>query len=81
MKLNWINRQDVPARSVALGTFDGVHRGHQKLLEEAIARKPQGGTSCVFTFDIPPVQYFRGTLLSEYFRAPPSSFAPLALTK
>ena len=50
MKLNWINRQDVPARSVALGTFDGVHRGHQKLLEEAIARKPQGGTSCVFTF-------------------------------
>nr|NLJ03932.1 bifunctional riboflavin kinase/FAD synthetase [Bacillota bacterium] len=62
MKLNWINRQDVPARSVALGTFDGVHRGHQKLLEEAIARKPQGGTSCVFTFDIPPVQYFRGTL-------------------
>lgn len=62
MQLNWINRQDSPARSVALGTFDGVHRGHQKLLEETIARKPRGGTSSVFTFDIPPVQYFRGTL-------------------
>ena len=57
MKLNWIKRQNSPARSVALGTFDGVHLGHQKLLQEAIARKTVGGTSCVFTFDIPPEQY------------------------
>lgn len=62
MRLNWINRQNSPARSIALGTFDGVHLGHQKLLEETIARKPAGGTSCVFTFDIPPEQYFRGRL-------------------
>ncbi|HBG02654.1 MAG TPA: hypothetical protein DDW87_13990 [Firmicutes bacterium] len=62
MKLNWIKRQNSPARSVALGTFDGVHLGHQKLLQEAIARKTVGGTSCVFTFDIPPEQYFRGRL-------------------
>lgn len=62
MRLNWINRQDSPTRSVALGTFDGVHRGHQKLVEETMARKPVGGTSCVFTFDIPPEQYFRGRL-------------------
>ncbi len=62
MGLNWINRQNSTARSIALGTFDGVHRGHQKLLEETIARKPIGGTSCVLTFDIPPEQYFRGSL-------------------
>lgn len=62
MRLNWINRQNSPARSIALGTFDGMHLGHQKLLDETIARKPPEGTSCVFTFDIPPEQYFRGRL-------------------
>lgn len=62
MKLNWINQQNSPARSIALGTFDGVHRGHQKLLMEAISRKPREGTSCVLTFDIPPEQFFRGEL-------------------
>ncbi len=62
MRLNWINRQDSFARSIALGTFDGVHLGHQRLLEETMARRPLEGTSCVFTFDIPPEQYFRGHL-------------------
>jgi riboflavin kinase/FMN adenylyltransferase len=62
MKLNWIQRQNPTARSVALGTFDGVHLGHQRLLQEAIARKTLGGTSCVCTFDIPPEQYFQGRL-------------------
>ncbi len=62
MKLHWMNRQNSPARSIALGTFDGVHRGHQQLLKETIARRPEGGTSSVLTFDIPPEQYFRGEL-------------------
>ena len=60
MKLNWINQQNSNARSVALGTFDGVHLGHQKLLEKALMLKPKGGTSCVFTFDLPPEQFFQG---------------------
>ncbi|HKM43795.1 MAG TPA: hypothetical protein VJZ70_07360 [Limnochordia bacterium] len=70
MELNWIDRQDSPARSIALGTFDGVHRGHQELLRETIARQPQGGTSSVLTFSIPPEQYFRGQLqlLSTFSR-------------
>lgn len=50
----------VRARSVALGTFDGVHLGHQKLLQEAIRLTPMQGSSCVFTFDLPPEQYFKG---------------------
>ncbi|HHT69008.1 MAG TPA: hypothetical protein GXZ85_07115 [Firmicutes bacterium] len=62
MRLKWVNKQNSTARSIALGTFDGVHRGHQKLLEETIARKPANGTSCVFTFDTPPEQYFRDEL-------------------
>lgn len=60
MELRWINEQKTSARSVALGTFDGVHLGHQKLLETAVACRPAGGTSAVFTFDYPPEQFFRG---------------------
>lgn len=61
-KLNWINRKSSVGRSVALGTFDGVHLGHQKLIHEAVHRRPQAGSSCVFTFDVPPEQYFKGNL-------------------
>lgn len=60
MKLNWINQQSSIARSVALGTFDGVHKGHQGLLKTTLRLKPQGGTSAVFTFDMPPEQFFKG---------------------
>lgn len=68
MELRWINEQKTSARSVALGTFDGVHLGHQKLLETAVACRPAGGTSAVFTFDYPPEQFFRGQfrLLSAF---------------
>lgn len=58
--LNWINKKEVSARSVALGTFDGVHLGHQRLLKEAIRLTPSAGSSCVFTFDLPPEQVFKG---------------------
>ena len=37
-----------------------MHRGHQHLLAETIKNRPAGGTSCVFTFDVPPEQYFKG---------------------
>lgn len=43
-----------------MGTFDGVHRGHGLLLEKTVQNCPQGGSSCVFTFDLPPEQYFQG---------------------
>lgn len=60
MELKWISGTNTPARSVALGTFDGVHLGHQKLLETAVAYRPPVGSSAVFTFDYPPEQFFRG---------------------
>lgn len=40
---------------VALGTFDGVHLGHQKVMRTAIEKAREcGGTSVVVTFDAHP---------------------------
>ncbi len=36
--------------AVTLGKFDGIHRGHQKLIGEVLAKKEQGLKSVVFTF-------------------------------
>ncbi len=42
---------------LALGTFDGVHRGHQRTISTAIRRAQElGGRSVVLTFDPHPVQ-------------------------
>ena len=38
--------------AVAIGKFDGVHIGHQKLLQQILNKKKDGLRSCVFTFDI-----------------------------
>lgn len=44
--------------AVAIGKFDGIHVGHQKLLAEIIKKKEQGMKACVFTFDPPPSFFF-----------------------
>ena len=45
---------------VALGNFDGVHRGHVKILERVRARTDQyGGTPVVLTFDPHPPRVVR----------------------
>lgn len=42
---------------VALGTFDGVHKGHRKLISEAVKKaKEKGGVSVVFTFSNHPLE-------------------------
>ncbi len=41
---------------IALGTFDGVHRGHQQVIGAAVERAREiGGTSLVFTFSNHPL--------------------------
>ena len=40
---------------VTLGKFDGLHRGHELLIQEILRlSKEEGHVSVVFTFDIPP---------------------------
>lgn len=44
---------------IALGMFDGVHRGHQALLREAAAiAQAEGLTSMVYTFENHPMAFF-----------------------
>lgn len=46
--------------AVAIGNFDGVHRGHQRIVERLIDRARQaGGPAVVFTFDPHPVRLLR----------------------
>nr|MBP8016976.1 bifunctional riboflavin kinase/FMN adenylyltransferase [Candidatus Gracilibacteria bacterium] len=42
---------------IALGTFDGIHPGHKKVINGAIQRaKELNGTSMVFTFSPHPLK-------------------------
>jgi len=45
---------------VTLGNFDGVHKGHQKILKKVIQRaRAIGGVSVVYTFDPHPLNVLR----------------------
>ena len=45
--------------AVCLGTFDGVHLGHQALVSRTVAAaRAQGLIPCAYTFDLPPASVF-----------------------
>lgn len=44
--------------AAAIGKFDGIHIGHQKLLSRILQKKQEGLLACVFTFDPPPDVFF-----------------------
>lgn len=44
--------------AVAIGKFDGIHLGHQKLLQCILEQKKQGLKAVIFTFDPPPAVLF-----------------------
>jgi len=51
-----------PMPIVALGNFDGVHRGHQRILERVKRSAAEhGGTPVALTFDPHPPQVVRPT--------------------
>lgn len=41
---------------LSLGKFDGLHRGHELLMESVFEKAKEGLKAAVFTFDIPPSQ-------------------------
>ena len=45
---------------ISLGKFDGIHRGHARLMEYLKEKKKAGLKTVVFTFDIPPSQKVGG---------------------
>ncbi len=45
---------------VSLGKFDGIHRGHELLMDSLEKQKKQGLKAVVFTFDIPPKKAVSG---------------------
>jgi riboflavin kinase / FMN adenylyltransferase len=59
----WVERFGEARRgaAVTIGNFDGVHRGHQKILRSVIEKARAGGwMSAVLTFDPHPVRVLRG---------------------
>ena len=44
--------------AVAIGKFDGLHRGHRELLKKILHMKSQGLLATIFTFDPPPEVLF-----------------------
>ena len=46
--------------AITLGKFDGIHRGHQKLISHVLEKKAQGLQSVVFTFGQMPGTVFDG---------------------
>ena len=39
---------------LSLGKFDGIHRGHELLMEHLASKKEAGLAAVIFTFNIPP---------------------------
>lgn len=56
----------LPQRSVvAIGKFDGIHLGHQKLFAKVFEQKEKGLLAVTFTFDPPPEAFFAGKKARE----------------
>ena len=49
--------------AIAIGKFDGIHVGHQALLECIINKKRNNMQAIVFTFSPSPEEFFRGQIL------------------
>ncbi len=59
---DWAEKYGATGRGsvIAIGTFDGIHIGHQRVLEYAIARaKESGAVATALTFEPPPVKVLR----------------------
>ena len=48
------NVQITESTAVTIGKFDGIHKGHQLLLQEVFKQQKQGLLGMIFTFDVAP---------------------------
>ena len=51
--------------AVAIGKFDGIHKGHKRLLDEIFKARNLGLKTAVFTFDPSPAVFFKGNQAGE----------------
>lgn len=51
--------------AIAIGKFDGIHRGHKELLNHIVEAKQRGLTAAIFTFDTSPDAFFKGITMGE----------------
>lgn len=59
--INQLSQLHIRERTaVTLGKFDGLHRGHKKLLEQVLQKREEGCRAAVFTFDMPPGALLKG---------------------
>lgn len=47
--------------AVALGNFDGLHKGHLAVINEAVTQKSNGLEPCILTFDSHPLKILTGS--------------------
>jgi riboflavin kinase / FMN adenylyltransferase len=66
-----LDRAEPAARTVAMGSFDGVHLGHRRVIEAAIAAAAERGTrSSVVTFEPHPMVVLRPELAPRELSTP-----------
>lgn len=67
MKIHHAEVLSLDGSVIAIGAFDGVHKGHQTVIRHTIEQsKLYGVPSVVYTFNQPPRAYFQGaTILSN----------------
>lgn len=53
---DFLNLQLTEPTVLSLGKFDGLHRGHELLMESVFEKAQTGLKAAVFTFDIPPAR-------------------------
>ncbi|HEY9581930.1 MAG TPA: adenylyltransferase/cytidyltransferase family protein [Savagea sp.] len=64
MKVYGENELDLDGAIVTIGAFDGLHRGHQQLIQKAQQRAELWGVPLVvYTFDPPPKVFFQNKQL------------------
>lgn len=51
--------------AIAIGKFDGIHKGHKVLLQKVLEKKKRGLKAAVFTFEPSPEAFFKKKHLKE----------------